>query len=383
MHIFDYSFLKRASVDADTLSRVGGIERMNASIGDREAIGDSIASALELRALINSVADSNAIEGIYADESRLMGIVSGRTAPRGHDEEEIAGYRDALRLIQSDPDGMDVSVDAVLDLYAVLMGHKAGAHIGFKQRDNIIVERDGDGRIIKVHGVVPAAEAEDCMQQLAWAFQEARDDADIENLLLIPCFICDFLMIHPFSDGNGRMSRLLTTLLLRQEGYGAVRYVSMESKINASKRDYYRALEESQDGWFDNECDYGPFISYFLSQLFLCYRELDLSMGSAMGRHRKSDGLEQFLLRTALPVSKSELMRLFPELSESTVEKVLRDMTGDGRIEKTGSYRDARYRPAGKKNDRRPDGMIMEWKRERWDGWPPSWFFRGLQRAVA
>lgn len=359
MHIFDYSFLKQALVDADTLGRVGGIERMNASIGDREAIRDSVASALELRALINSVADSNAIEGIFTDEERLMGIVSGGTVPRGHDEEEIAGYRDALRLIQSDPDGIEISMDTVLDLYAILMGHKAGAYIGFKQRDNIIIERDGDGRIAKVHEVVPAGEAEDCMRQLVWAFLEARDDADIENLLLIPCFICDFLMVHPFSDGNGRMSRLLTTLLLRQEGYAGVRYVSMESKINVSKSDYYRALEESQDGWFDNRCDYGPFISYFLSQLFLCYRELNLSVGSAMGRHRKSDGLEQFLLRTALPVSKSELCRLFPELSESTVEKVLRDMTSDGRIEKAGSYRDARYRPSGKRSNRRPADMMM------------------------
>lgn len=345
MHVYDYSFLKGSKVNSDTMGRVGNIERIDASMDAPNVLDETVRDALELRAMIMSVADSNAIEGIYTDETRLAGIISGNTAPKGHNEEEIAGYRDALRLIHQDHESIDISIDSILEIYSVLMGQNPNAYLGFKTRDNAIVERDPSGRITKVHGLVPAAEVEDNLQQLIWAFREARDDTGISNLLLIPCFIDDFLMIHPFADGNGRMSRLLTTLLLYKEGYEVCRYVSMESKINSSKRDYYEALEDSQNGWFDNANDYMPFISYFLTQLFLCYREMNLAMASEIRAHVKSGGLEQFMERTVIPMSKRDLCSLFPSLSESTVERVLANMMGDGRIEKIGGSRSTRYLP--------------------------------------
>lgn len=345
MHVYDYRFLKRSTVDSDTLGRVGNIERIDALLDAPDVLAGTIRDALELRAMVMSVADSNAIEGIYTDESRLAGIVSGRTVPRGHDEQEIAGYRDALRLIHQAHQNIDITVDSILDIYGILMGQNPNADLGFKVRDNAIVERDGEGRITKVHEKVPASEVEDSIQQLVWAFREARDDSEINNLLLIPCFIDDFLMIHPFADGNGRMSRLLTTLLLYKKGYDVCRYVSMESKVNSSKGDYYRALEDSQAGWFDNSNDYMPFVSYFLIQLFLCYREIDLAMASEIRTNVKSGGLEQFMERTVIPMSKRDLCDLFPSLSESTVERVLANMLREGRIEKIGSSRSTRYMP--------------------------------------
>ena len=348
MHVYDYSFLKVSKVDPDIMGRVGNIERIDASMDAPNVLDRTVRDALELRAMIMSVADSNAIEGIYTDEARLAGIISGNTAPKGRNEEEIAGYRDALRLIHQEHESIDVSIDSILDIYSVLMGQNPNAYLGFKTSDNAIVERDSSGRITKVHEVVPASEVEDNLKQLVWAFREARDDSDISNLLLIPCFIDDFLMIHPFADGNGRMSRLLTTLLLYKEGYEVSRYVSMESKINSSKRDYYEALEDSQDGWFDNSNDYMPFISYFLTQLFLCYREMNMAMASEIKVHVKSGGLERFMERTVIPMSKRDLCSLFPMLSESTVERVLAAMVADGRLEKIGGSRSTRYLPVSR-----------------------------------
>jgi len=359
MHKYDYRFLKDSTVDPDTLGRVGNIERIDALMDAPDVLDGTICDALELRALVMSVADSNAIEGIYTDESRLAGIISGKTIPRGHDEQEIAGYRAALRLIHQEHENIDITVESILEIYGVLMGQNPNAYLGFKTRDNAVIERDREGRIAKIHEKVPASEVDDNMRQLVWAFREARDDSEINNLLLIPCFIDDFLMIHPFADGNGRMSRLLTTLLLYQEGYEVCRYVSMESKINSSKADYYRALEDSQAGWSNNDNDYMPFVSYFLTQLFLCYRELNLAMASEIRTHVKSGGLEQFMERTVIPMSKRDLCQLFPSLSESTVERVLADMVREGRIEKIGRSRSTRYMPLHRQSGGR-ERMVAE-----------------------
>ena len=165
----------------------------------------------------------------------------------------------------------------------------------------------------------------------------------INKLLLIPCFILDFLRIHPFMDGNGRMSRLLTTLLLYQEGYDICRFVSMESKINSSKDQYYNSLAQSEEGWWDNDSDYHPFISYFLDQLFLCYRELDLSVKDSFGMKKPSGRIDEYLKKSVLPVSKKELCDMFPELSETTIERTLKRLLDSDFIETIGSSRSTRY----------------------------------------
>ncbi len=219
---------------------------------------------------------------------------------------------------------------------------------GFKDRDNAIVERSRDGTIVNVHRTVPAKDTEHCVEQMVGAYWEVRDDPGVNKLLLIPCFIMDFLCIHPFRDGNGRMSRLLTTLLLYQEGYGVCMYTSMESKINAGRADYYSALERSEKGWFDSACDYTPFISYFLSQLFLCYREYGIMMGTEMGRSRRSNPLKVFLCSCPVPVSKADVLSMFPELSETTVERVLSELRRSGDIRMIGGRRNARYAADGK-----------------------------------
>lgn len=176
-----------------------------------------------------------------------------------------------------------------------MTGYHDDADTSFKTVDNAVVERGPDDTVVAVHPTVFASETEYCIDQLVGAFWEVRYDNDVNDLLLIPCVIMDFLRIHPFRDGNGRMSRLLTTLLMYQSGYDICRYMSMEPGISISRMDYYRALEESQAGWFDNRCDYTQFITYFLSQLFLCYRDLNRLVGERMTLSKGSDSLEVFL----------------------------------------------------------------------------------------
>lgn len=343
MHIFDYRFLRESEVDSDLLKRLLNIERIRGKSSKMLDDNDSVAYALENRAILMSVVGSNAIEGIVTSEERAVGLISGDTRPRGHDENEILGYRDALKLIHMDHSNMRIDKETILGLYRTMMQYSVTEDVGFKTRDNVVIVRDPGGYITGQRPTVPASGVEDAIEQLVLAYAEVRDDENVQSLLLIPCFIMDFLMIHPFPDGNGRMSRLLTTLLLYQEGYDIGRYISMESKINASRDDYYDAIADSQNGWFDNGNDYAPFISYFLGQLFLCYRDLNRFTGEQIGRSRKSNALEEYLRICPFHVSKKDLCLMFPEVSAVTVSRVLSRMVKDGELEMAGAGRATRY----------------------------------------
>ena len=343
MHTFGYGFLKNICADSDIINRVMNIGVMNERTKGIRLDHPQTALAMEKNAVMMSVIDSNAIEGIFTSMERITGLINGRTAPIGHNEEEIVGYRDALKHIHSEHQKIRLNKEWILELYGILMSHTLIEGLEFKDRDNIIVERGGDGKIVKVHETVPADFTEEYIDQLLASYWEARNDVSINKLLLIPCFVMDFLRIHPFRDGNGRMSRLMTVLLLYQEGYDICRYVSMESKINGSKDRYYDALELSEEGWFEDANDYMPFISYFLDQLFLCYRELDKSLKASVGDRTRSDAIEAFLRICIIPVSKSELCGMFPDLSETTIERKLNDLMKEGRIERIGKSRGTRY----------------------------------------
>ena len=225
------------------------------------------------------------IEGI-SRARKGVALIAGNVAPRGHDEKEIAGYRDALRYIHREHDSIRFDRESILEIYSILMSYRGDdVEPVFRKVENVIVDRDSDGNIVNMYPTVLASEVEYCIDQMVGAFWEVRYDDDVNDLLLIPCVIMDFLRIHPFKDGNGRMSRLLTTLLMYQSGYDVCRYVSMESKINSSKMDYYHALEESQIGWFDNSCDYTPFITYFPEvRLFPLLQGPEPFVGENMGR---------------------------------------------------------------------------------------------------
>ena len=207
------------------------------------------------------------------------------------------------------------------------------------------MEYTPDGRRRVRFRSVEAADTSDAIEQLILAYMDARQDGDIPILLVIPCLVLDFLCIHPFADGNGRVSRLLTILLLYKHGYDIGRYISLEAKINEYKYGYYQALKESSTGWHENSSTYIPFITYFLQILYACYKEMDEKfIDGSIRRLPKHQQVENVLLNSFVPVSKSEILQRLPDISATTVERVMADLLKAGQIVKIGTFRNARYK---------------------------------------
>jgi Fic family protein len=191
---------------------------------------------------------------------------------------------------------------------------------------------------------VEAAETPDAIEQLILAYMDARQDGDIPILLVIPCLVLDFLCIHPFSDGNGRVSRLLTILLLYKHGYDIGRYISIEQQINRYREAYSEALEKSSLNWHSNENDYTPFMINFMQILYRCYKELDdRFIDGALHKAKKSERVRAIVLNSLVPISKQEIAAKAPDISIKTVELVLGQLQKNGEIKKIGSFRDAKY----------------------------------------
>ena len=240
---------------------------------------------------------------------------------------------------------MDFRENEILRLHEIMMsavGYEFGGQ--YKTDDNVILEIDADGNRRIRFKPTPASETPKAMEQLELAYLEARGNANINQLLLIPCVILDFLCIHPFRDGNGRMSRLLSLLLLYKNGYDAGKYVSFEEQINNYKAYYYEALRRSSTGWDTTENSYFPFMENFLSTLYMCYKELDKHFAIVHGKKiTKKARIESTVLNSLTPISKAEICKTLPDVSPTTVEAVLGDMVKNGSIKRIGSSRSSRY----------------------------------------
>ena len=240
---------------------------------------------------------------------------------------------------------MSLSEELVLNLHRILLEQTELPYGGqYKTEDNMIRETYSDGTSRVRWTPVSAKDTPEAMKQLYLAYTDARDNSEIDQLLLIPCVILDFLCIHPFRDGNGRMSRLISLLLLYKNGFDISRYISFEEQINAMKGSYYEALKQSSAGWHENTNDYIPFIENFLFTLYLCYKELDkrfLTLGTK--KISKKKRVEGAVMNAFLPISKKELQDLMPDISATTIEQVLGSMIKNGVIRKIGSTRNAKY----------------------------------------
>ena len=311
MHVFNYSFLKDDLLPAQLVTLAANISTLKVMTSMRQKDNEVAFQRLESIAKIESVKASNAIEGIVTTDERIRALVGGGSAPLNHTEAEIAGYRDALNEIHVNYAAHDFRESDIRNLHAQMMRlAEPSADGAYKTDDNVIAERMPDGRRVVRFQPTSAADTPEAMRQLVLAYMEARDDAAVNKLLLIPCVVFDFLCVHPFRDGNGRLSRLLTLLLLYRNGFDAGKYISFEAAVNAHKAEYYEALKESSVGWEESRPRYFPFMVNFLSTLYECYSELDKRFASvAAEKVSKKKRIEATVLNSFTPLSKSRRSR--------------------------------------------------------------------------
>lgn len=309
-----------------------------------EAHKDALSELLEI-AKIQSTEASNRIEGIITTDDRLKKIVLDKTTPKGRSEREIAGYRDVLNTIHENYDFIPIRPNMILQLHRDLYKYSNLAIGGsFKNSDNIIAEELPDGTKRVRFQPVPAWETSEAMDILCSTFVDALADVELDSLILIPMFILDFLCIHPFNDGNGRMSRLITLLLLYQSGYFVGKYISIERLIADSKETYYEALQDSSAGWHEGTNDYLPFVRYMLGIVVAAYREFTSRVDILITRGlSKPERVREIIRSTTGLITKTQIMKRCPDISQKTVERALKELMDSGRIIKIGGGRYTSY----------------------------------------
>ena len=309
-----------------------------------EAHKDALTELLEI-AKIQSTEASNRIEGIITTDDRLKKIVRNKTAPRNRNEREIAGYRDVLATIHENYDFIPVRPNMILQLHRDLYKfNNPGFGGNYKNSDNIIAEELPDGTKMVRFQPVPAWETPEAIETLCNTFNDAINDPDIDPLLLLPIFILDFLCIHPFNDGNGRMSRLLTLLILYRSGYIVGKYVSLEKLIADNKESYYDALQDSDAGWHEEENDYLPFARYMLGVIIAAYKDFSDRVEILITKGlSKPERVREIIRNSIRKLTKAEIMAQCPDIGERTVERALASLQESGEIIKIGGGRYTSY----------------------------------------
>lgn len=354
MHKFTYEFLRDKTVTSDLFSLSNIITDLKSKTEERKQLNKSLFVKLETIAIKESVEGSNAIEGIFTTEERIKEIVENNSEPLTHNEEEIAGYHDAIKFVKENYDYLSFDEETIKTIHTMLVSRHVGYDKGgkYKTSDNVIAEKYQDGTIKRVIFVpTKANDTEKAISDLCLTYQVYRDDYGIPPLLLIPCVIVDFLSIHPFSDGNGRVSRLLTLLLLYKEGYDIGKYISFENQINKYKGIYYEVLERSQYQWHESKNTYYPFIEFTFQILYQCYKEINRRfIKTKSGKNKKNERIEAVILDSIVPVSKADIQDLLPDVSTTTIEAVLAKLIKEEKIYKIGTYKNAKYLKTNKKS---------------------------------
>lgn len=309
-----------------------------------EAQSDTLVSLLEI-AKIQSTEASNKIEGIYTSNERLKKIVLDKTMPKSRSEKEIAGYRDVLATIHESHDYIPPKASIILQLHRDLYKF-SGMTIGgnYKSSDNIIQEEDAEGNKRVRFRPVPAWETAESVVRACTALEEALNDPSVDNLVVIPMFILDFLCIHPFNDGNGRMSRLLTLLLLYRSGYIVGKYISIEKLIENTKETYYETLLECSGSWHDGKNTYEPFIRYMLGVIVAAYRDFSSRVQSLITEKlSKPERITKIIKESVGKITKTELMTKCPDISQVTIQRTLTELLKEGKIIRIGGGRYTAY----------------------------------------
>jgi Fic family protein len=302
-----------------------------------------VLESLRLSAIIQSTEASNRIEGVVAASGRIREIVSMKSLPKNRSEQEIAGYRDVLKTIHSNYDSMDFTTGLVLQLHRDLYQFHPSVGGTRKSSDNAIEETLSGGRKSIRFKPVPASLTPDAMERLHHRLNDLRNESMVEPLLLIPAYILDFLCIHPFRDGNGRMARLLTLLLLYQSGYEVGRYISLEGMVEDNRDGYYDSLGESSRGWHESTHSLLPWWGYFLGVMLLgAYREFGTRVGAVIQTHgAKRQMVIDFVLHQQNPFMYADVERACPVVSRPTINRALAELRKQGIIRCSKPGRDA------------------------------------------
>lgn len=344
MRDFNYSKIKEQKWDSEILGLVAAIYKY---AGKQELYLKQSPKELEKLveiAMIQSTESSNAIEGIVTTNARIKQLVEEKTTPKNRDEEEIAGYRDVLRIIHESYDVIPITKNYILQLHKILYSHMNNPLAGkTKTVQNYISATYPDGRTEVLFTPMAPFETPAALEKICEEYNRIIGNLEVEPLLAIPIFIHDFLCIHPFNDGNGRMSRLLTTLLLYRSGFYVGRYISLEAKIADNKDLYYEALGKAQYGWHEGKEDGDPFIKYLLGTILAAYKDFEDRFEII---EEKLPALE--LVRKAVhnkigKFSKQDIRELCPSLSISSIEGSLRTLVKEGELMRGGSGKATYY----------------------------------------
>lgn len=305
---------------------------------------DVLTDLIEI-AKIQSTESSNKIEGIYTSDDRLKKIVLNKSVPKSRNEREIAGYRDVLNTIHENNEHIPIRSTFILQLHRDLYKFETGGIGGvFKSVDNVIEEKDAQGNKVIRFKPVSAWETAESVDKLCEAYNNAISYTEADPLLLIPMFILDFLCIHPFRDANGRMSRLLTLLLLYKSEYFVGRYISIEKLIEATKDSYYEALQVSSQEWHEEKNDYEPFVLYMLGVFAAAYREFfERTRLIEEKKISKPGRVEEEIKNHLGTITKSELMKKVSDVSQTTIQRTLTELIRQGKIKKIGNGRYTKY----------------------------------------
>lgn len=344
MRTFDYTVLPETLQSPEVVNLLLTARELKGRQIALESVRSDVLDALVEQAKYASTEASNRIEGIVTTEIRMKALMQESTAPRNRNEEEIAGYRDVLALIHEQHDYIDVKPSIILQLHRNLLAHTGYSYGGaWKDSDNQIVARNPDGTTYVRFTPTPAMLTPGAVENLCSTYRSAIQAQRYDPLLLSMLLVFDFISIHPFNDGNGRMSRLITVLLLEKCGYEVPRYISVEKLIEQSKESYYEALATSSQEWDAGGNDASPFIRYMLGIVVKAYRELFDRVAGQSGTTSKSDSVAAVFNRKLGKVTKSDIRNECPGVSDITIERELKRLLDVGKIAKVGAGRGTGY----------------------------------------
>ena len=344
MRNFNYSEIKNQKWDSDILGLIAAIYK---EAGKQEMYLKQKPQELEKLveiAKIQSTEASNAIEGIITTSTRIKQLVEEKTTPKNRDEQEIAGYRDVLNIIHESFDAIPISQNYILQLHKILYSHMNNP-MGDRTKSvqNYISATYPDGHVETLFTPLAPFETPEALDKICEEYNRVIGNMEVEPLIAIPIFIHDFLCIHPFNDGNGRMSRLLTTLLLYRNGFYVGKYISLEAKIAKNKDLYYNALSESQHGWHEGTEDVIPFIKFLLGTILAAYKDFEDRFSLIETKLPALEMVRQASMYKIGRFNKQDIRELCPTLSDSSIEGALRSLISLDEIKKEGKGRSTRY----------------------------------------